>query len=141
MTSTDIIKDMFLSLINDRELAIIAQEDAEHLINNWLRFATMEFHNCRKDLTIEKTNEFESHIIGDLDNEEIGILAYAMLLSWVEPKIRCLDVIKSKVNTREFNQTSNANLLSKLNDLHELSEKKVRTLKNRYQSKDMVGLG
>lgn len=140
MTSTDIIKDMFLSLIDDPDLAKISEEDAEHLMMNWLRLATMEFHNCRKDLTIVEI-DYEYFIKSDLDNDEIGILSYSMLLAWAEPKIRCWDTIKQHTGTSDFSKLSSANILLRLNDLQEATEKKLRRLKARYHSKDMVGLG
>lgn len=153
MTSTDIIKDMFLSLIDDPDLAKISLEDVEHLMMNWIRLSTMEFHNCRKDLTIVEKNitienddgttteTVEYFINSDLDNDEIGILSYATLLAWLEPKIRCWDTIKQQTGTSDFSKLSNANILLRLNDLQENTEKKLRRLKSRYQSKDMVGLG
>lgn len=140
MTSTDIIKDMFLSLIDDPDLAKISEEDAEHLMMNWIRLATMEFNNCRKDLTIVE-RDYEYFIVSDLDNNEIGILSYATLLAWLEPKIRCWDTIKQHTGTSDFSKLSNANILLRLNDLQERTETKLRKLKARYHSKDMVGLG
>lgn len=140
MTSTNIIKDMFLSLIDDPDLAKISIEDAEHLMMNWIRLAIMEFHNCRKDLSIIN-QDGEFFIISDLSNEEIGILSYATLLAWAEPKIRCWDTIKQHTGTSDFSKLSNANILLRLNDLQERTEKKLRRLKAQYQSKDMKGLG
>lgn len=140
MTSTDNIKDMFLSLIDDPDLAKIAIEDANHLMMNWLKLSIMEFNNCRKDLTLVEDNG-TTFIQSDLGNDEIGILSYGIVLYWLEPKIRCWDTIKQHTGTSDFNKLSNANILLRLNDLQEATEKKLRRLKARYQSKDLVGLG
>lgn len=141
MTSTNIIKDMFLSLIDDPDLAKISEEDAEHLLMNWIRLSIMEFHNCRKDLTIVMGEDYEYYIKSDLDNDEIGILSYATLLAWAEPKMRCWDTIKQHTGTSDFSKLSNANTLLRLRELQEKTEEKLRRLKNRYQSRDMIGLG
>lgn len=140
MTSTNIIKDMFLSLIDDPDLAKISIEDAEHLLMNWIRLSIMEFHNCQKDLSLVQ-EDGEYFIKSDLDNDEIGILSYATLLAWAEPKIRCWDTVKQHTGTSDFSKLSNANTLLRLNELQEKTEKKLRTLKARYRSKDMKGLG
>lgn len=154
MTSTDIIKDRFLSLIDDPDLARISLEDAEHLMMNWLRQAISEFPRCKKDLTIVEESEdiFDNesgetttfthyYIKDDLDNDEITILSYAMLLAWTEPKIRCWDTVKQHTGTSDFSKLSNANLLLRLNDTQDRSEIKLRRLKARYHSRDMKGLG
>lgn len=141
MTTISIVKDMFLSLIDDVDLALLSEDDLEHLMDNWLKLSIMEFHNCKKDLTITTDDSGEMTFNDELNNEEIGILAYGMLLAWLEPKIRCWDTIKQHTGTSDFNKLSNANILLRLNDLQERTEIKLRNLKARYHSKDLVGLG
>lgn len=140
MTPVTIIFDMFLSLIDDPDLALISQEDSEHLLLNYLRFSTVEFHNCSKDLNIVQDN-YDYFINSELTTEEIGILAYSMLLFWISPKIRREENLKQHVGTHDFNKLSNANILLRLNDLQRDTREEVRKMKNRYQSKNMVGLG
>lgn len=140
MTPVTIIFDMFLSLIDDPDLALISQEDSEHLLLNYLRFSTVEFHNCNKDLNIIK-DDYKYLINSELTVEEIGILAYSMLLFWISPKIRREENLKQHVGTHDFSKLSNANILLRLNDLQRDTRSEVKRMKNRYQSKNMVGLG
>lgn len=134
------IFDKFMSLINDPDLAIISEEDADQLLMNYLDMSITDFDNCRQTVTITEINS-ELFIEEDLSRDEVNILAYSMLLYWIEPKRRCWKTIENHTGTHDFGKLSNANVLLRLNDLQESTEKKLRRLRNAYQSKDMVGLG
>lgn len=140
MIKVDDIFDKFMSLIDDPDLARISEEDADQLLMNYLDLSITDFDNCRNSITMIEDN-FEMFIAEDLTRDEVNILAYTMLLYWLEPKRRCWKVIENHTGTKDFNKLSNANVLLRLNDLQEYTEKKLRKLRNAYQSKEMVGLG
>lgn len=54
-THLDVIFDKFLSQIDDIELSLISDRDVEELLVDCLENATVEFKECKKDLTIVKS--------------------------------------------------------------------------------------
>ncbi|MCI5629481.1 MAG: hypothetical protein MR346_07625 [Clostridium sp.] len=60
-TQLDVIYNKFLSQIDDIELSLLMDNDLEDLLMDYLENATVEFRECKKDLTIIKPfeNEYE----------------------------------------------------------------------------------
>ena len=58
-TQLDVIYNKFLSQIDDIELSLLRDEDLEDLLIDYLENATVEFRECKKDLTINKPFEDE----------------------------------------------------------------------------------
>ena len=107
-TDLDVIYSKFLSQIDDIELSLISDEDMESLLIDLLENATVEFKECKKDLTI---NVEEECIEADLTLEEIYILALSMKLFWLSPKINREENLRQIMQDRDFKQLSNANML------------------------------
>lgn len=53
-TQLDVIYNKFFSQIDDIELSLLNNEDLEDLLIDYLENATVEFRECKKDLTINK---------------------------------------------------------------------------------------
>ena len=53
-TQLDVIYNKFFSQIDDIELSLLEDEDLEDLLMDYLENATVEFRECKKDLTINK---------------------------------------------------------------------------------------
>ena len=76
----------------------------------------------------------ENGFIDDLSNEEIQIIADFMKCEWINRSIMTWENDKPMYEERDFSQ---ANLLDKLNSLHETQEKKARQREaNYYRSRN-----
>ena len=61
-TQLEVIYNKFLSQIDDIELSLLHNDDLQDLLINYLENATVEFRECKKDLTINKPFEIESEL-------------------------------------------------------------------------------
>jgi hypothetical protein len=64
----------------------------------------------------------------DLTDQMCWILAYGALVSWYQQKLFNASLFKNKLNTKDFNSFSSANLLDKLAVLNDIAEKKLHNL-------------
>ena len=135
-TPLDEIIDLAFSLIHDTDLAKMAEEDLKHLAYNFLNFAIVKFKECKADLTIVE-NEFDEKCFKDeLTMEEKIILAYGWTYYWLHHKAMYNRMLKNAINSKDFNQLSNANLLLRLNEMMENTRKEFFRLRKAY-SKNM----
>lgn len=205
----------FLAQLDDKDLLLVEEEVIEDLMLDYLENATVDFVQCRKDLsftppekcevkvttegltslvsflpkgediitikvenlTTQEVYEEETHFIvnkytnseeeigtnvelvfleeiegelkisytldgyfnEDLEVIEIRILALAMLLSYLKPKIMTQDSLKQFVSDKDFTKLSGANMLLRLMGLKTNIEKELNILQGKYAFKDFEG--
>lgn len=198
----------FLSQLDDKEWLLIEDEIIEDLMEDYLETATVDFTQCRKDLsftppekcevaiktegltsqikftpkegdiisirvdnlTTEESYEEDTHFIinkledgldlvfneeiegelliryslegyfeENLDTSEIRILALAMLLSYLKPKIMTQDTLKQFVSDKDYTKLSGANMLLRLMGLKKNTEKELDVVQGKYAFKDFKG--
>ena len=134
MTPVDIIFNKFLHFIDDIELSLLDDEDIEDMLYQYLENATVSFYECRKSLKI-----IDNEIEGDLDLDEIYILALCMVQFWLSPKIKREENLRQMMNDRDFKQISNASMLNRLLGLNKSVKKEIRMCKQRYAFKTFKG--
>lgn len=96
-----------------------------------LALAVSDFEDiCKQDL-----NDREDDILSfaaTLTNREKDILALGMVLHFVEPYVYNTDALQNALNTKDFSLYSPANLLEKMTELMEMTEKRLRREINMY---------
>lgn len=96
-----------------------------------LALAVSDFEDiCKQDL-----NDREDDILSfaaTLTNREKDILALGMVLHFVEPYVYNTDALQNALNTKDFSLYSPANLLEKMIELMEMTEKRLRREINLY---------
>lgn len=96
-----------------------------------LTLAVSDFEDiCKQDL-----NDREDDILSfaaTLTNREKDILALGMVLHFVEPYVYNTDALQNALNTKDFSLYSPANLLEKMTELMEMTEKRLRREINLY---------
>ena len=129
MTSYGKVYDAFLAKILEDEWGTWAVEEIEQDLNQLLESAIPYFKFPRVSLERDE-NGFKEK----LDSEEIQILATYMKCEWLNRSIMTWENVKPMYEERDFSQ---ANLLDKLNSLHETQEKKARQREaNYYRSRN-----
>lgn len=125
MTSIRKIYDAFLSKMLEDEWLNWTEEEVERDWRMLLDAAIPNFRFPRVDLDIDDSGNF----VGDLNNEEIQILATFMKCEWLNREILTWENIKPLYVERDFSQ---ANLIDKLHKLLDREENKARKLERIY---------
>ena len=125
MTSIRKIYDAFLSKMLEDEWLNWTEEEVESDWRMLLDAAIPNFRFPRVDLDIDDSGNF----VGDLNNEEIQILATFMKCEWLNREILTWENIKPLYVERDFSQ---ANLIDKLQKLLDREESKARKLERIY---------
>ena len=103
---------------------------------NYLENATVEFNQCKKDLSIDyDTMTFEE----TLSMNEIMILAWGMVIHYLQPKIKREENLRQFVSDKDFNKLSNANMLMRLMNLEDKARKQLETYQGKYRFKEFTG--
>ena len=135
-TSVELVYRKFLGMIEDEEWLLVEEEVIEDLMLNYLENATVEFNECKKDLTIDYyTMCFKE----ELDLNEIMILAYGMVIHYLQPKIKREENLRQFVSDKDFNKLSNANMLLRLMGLEKSARKQLEIYQSKYCFKDFKG--
>ena len=116
-TPLDEIFDRFYSLIKDTDLAKLDDEDLYKLTKVYYEMAATRFKECKSNLELVQDSQGNYSIVGKLTVEEQNIIAQGMILYWVESKANYNKLMKNQINTKDYNQLSNANVLLRLNEL------------------------
>ena len=126
----------FLGMIEDEEWLLVDDDVIEDLMFNYLENATVEFHQCKKNLTIDRNNLCFTE---ELSMSEIMILAWGMVIHYLQPKIKREENMRQFVSDKDFSKLSNANMLAKLIVLEEKARKQLDTYQSRYRFKEFTG--
>ena len=126
----------FLGMIEAEEWLLVEDEVIEDLMLNYLENATVEFNQCKKDLSIDyDTMTFEE----TLSMNEIMILAWGMVIHYLQPKIKREENLRQFVSDKDFNKLSNANMLMRLMNLEDKARKQLETYQGKYRFKEFTG--
>ena len=116
-TPLDEIFDRFYSLIKDTDLAKLDDEDLYKLTKVYYEMAATRFKECKNNLELVQDEEGNYYTVDKLTIEEQNIIAQGMILYWIESKTNYNKLMKNQINTKDYNQLSNANVLLRLNEL------------------------
>jgi len=128
-TDFSVVYGSFLSKVTDTDLSDMAEEDANSVMSDLLKQATVKFsESCKKDLSDVTTTGF----VSDLDDYEIDILSELMVEAWYKPHINYTDLLRNKLSTKDFTTFSPANLQKENRESYELAHKRARSMINEY---------
>lgn len=129
MTYFEDVFDSFLSKITTfDEYLGLSEEELNTELKMLLRNALAKFiskKNMIADYDMECFNR-------TLDELEVEILAYGMVVSWLTPKINNIELLKQSLSSKDFNFYSQANHLKELRDLKGDSERDFQYWIGRY---------
>ena len=132
------IYDKFLSLIDDYELALFADDELDYLLVNYLsRAVSLDFKQCTKDLADYDKDLKQFNV--DLTDEEQWIIANGMVLSWLEPKIKRERLLRDAISDRDYKESSHANQLKELMNLESTTRAKLHSYIVSYTHNDFDG--
>lgn len=130
MTSFQVVYDAFLGKLLEDEWALWDEEDMKEDWKNILKGAIPQFKFPRVSLDIEIDPESEEEVFsGNLDNEEVQILATYMKCEWLNRTILTWENVKPLYEERDFSQ---ANLIDKFRSMLEAEKKNAEKLEAKY---------
>ena len=96
-----------------------------------LKLAIEDFEEiCRQDLNDREDDILRFNV--SLTNREKNILSLGMVLHFVEPYVYNTDALQNAMNTKDFSLYSPANLLEKMTELMESTERRLKGEINLY---------
>lgn len=135
MTPIEDVFNLMYGLITDTDLAKLSDEDLKDLSLTFLKHTIVKFKECKADLTLVDDENGETYFKDELDLEEQSILAYGMLYYYLHHKVMYNKMMKNAINTKDFNQLSNANLLLRLNELLNDTRKEFNRRRKAYSKR------
>lgn len=130
MTNFQVVYDAFLGKILEDEWALWDEQDMKNDWKSLLKGALPNFKFPRVSLDIEIDPESEEEAFsGDLNNDEVQILATYMKCEWLNRTILTWENVKPLYEERDFSQ---ANLLDKFNQMLEQEKKNAARLEAVY---------
>ena len=130
-TPLDDIFDIYYSLIKDTDLGKLSEEDLYKLTKVYYEMASTRFKECKKNLELIKVEE-NYYVTDILSIEERNIIAQGMVYYWIESKANYNKLMKNQINTKDYNQLSNANVLLRLNELLDFYRREFNRLRKAY---------
>lgn len=131
-TPLDDIFDIFYSLIKDTDLAKLSDDDLYKLTKVYYGMASTRFKECKKNLELIEDEEGNHYVTDVLTIEEQNILSQGMVYYWIQSKANYNRLMKNQINTKDYNQLSNANVLLRLNELLEYYRREFNRLRKAY---------
>ena len=128
-TDFSVVYGSFLSKVTDTDLSDMTEQNANSVMSDLLKQATVKFsESCKKDLSDVTATGF----VGDLDDYEVDILSELMVEAWYKPHINYTDLLRNKLSTKDFTTFSPANLQKENRESYELAHKRARSMINEY---------
>ena len=131
-TPLDEIFDTYYSLIKDTDLAKLSDDDLYKLSKVYYEMASTRFKECKKNLELVSDEEGNHYVTDVLSMEEKNIISQGMVYYWIQSKANYNKLMKNQINTKDYNQLSNANVLLRLNELLEYYRREFNRLRKAY---------
>ena len=128
-TDFSVVYGSFLGKVTDTDLSDMTEANANSVMSDLLKQATVKFsESCKKDLSDVTTTGF----VSDLDDYEVDILSELMVEAWYKPHVNYTDLLRNKLSTKDFTTFSPANLQKENRESYELAHKRARSMINEY---------
>ena len=124
------VNNAFLGRIEQDEWSLTA--DLGNLERDWFELMKMAIARFMFPRVSLEYNEVDECFVEELGQEEIQVLAVLMKNEWLKRCLATLRVIQQQYHTKDFEFLSQANHMSKLIDLVELSNREVSNMINVY---------
>lgn len=129
-TTVQEVYDVFLSKIVDYDYAKFSEQDLQTELLYKLKSAIAKFLYADEITINEYTDEFNR----ELSSLEIEVLAYGMVLAWVEPMVNSVEVMKQRLGSKDFQMFSQANHAKELREIKIQATRDFDYWQNRYYS-------
>lgn len=110
------IYENFLPKLQSYDIPAMTEDEVKDCLHDYLILAVSRFHACKKDLN--DRDDILQRFNVELSDVEIDIISNYMIIEYIDSNyIRVPTLLKASLSSSDFNAFSNANLLSKLNEM------------------------
>lgn len=135
--------DSFKDNITDPDLLLFAKELQEEMLSAIMRKAIAKCNRVvKKTVDLSERDDKLTAFNYDIPDEVMDILNEWMISIWLKPYVNNLENLRNRLNTKDFESISPANLLEKIGNRYDQSRKYAKSLTNEYSYiiNDMGGL-
>jgi len=135
------IYSVFSEKINDYQLANLSLSNptqAESIMHGYLMNAATKFIQCNTDLT--SYDDTLKQFNNTLTSLEILILAYFMIIEWLDPQINNILLLKQILSDVDYKIYSQAQHLHELRALKKDAQEEVNYLINLYTYNNVISI-
>lgn len=127
---------LFLSQIDDYELAQADEEDVNFVLRGYLNTGFVHIYDIFSDMDM-----LEDEFNQKLSMAEKLICAYAMKVAWQSEKLNSEELMRKAIGDRDYNAVQGNGYLKELRALNDSLRNELRQLKYdyTYNSKDSFG--
>lgn len=130
MTPFSTVFQRFLNKITDSNLASLLPDTLDSIMVEYLQTAIVRFRKCKQNIKDFDLDLMQFNV--DLSLEEIEILALWMLYEWTNQQIYSIELLKQSLSSKDYAMYSQANHLSAMLSLREVTLRDVHSLMNYY---------
>lgn len=132
-TSYSEIYEAFIYKIEGYKLMMLLEEDREKIISKYMKAVCRKIHNkCKNYVDLSDRDDTLEQFNTDIGEEVVDIIAESMITEWLKPKIYSDELLESRLNTKDFTEFSNANLIKQAKEVYLMSAKTSLALVNNY---------
>ena len=129
-TDLQTVYDSFLIKVEDYNYLDLTEEELATELYQLAKSSVAKF-TVAENIGI---NEYTEKFTREITQLEIEILAYGMVLSWVEPKINSVEVLRQRLASKEYQIFSQANHIKELKEIKVQASKDFNYWVTRYSS-------
>ena len=130
MTPFSTVFQRFLNKISDQNLASLPTNNLESIMGDYLQSSVVRFRKCKQNIKDFDLNLQQFNV--DLSLEEIEILSLWMKFEWINQQINRIELLKQSLSSKDYAMYSQANHLSAMLSLREVTMSDVNTLMKYY---------
>ena len=128
MTPVSAVYDAFFGLIVDDMYMEITEEETQEECLTFLRKSIPLYEFPKAPIKVKVDEDGEATLNRDLTDEEINIIAYGMLLAWLQRQQTTIELTRQKFSGQDFKLTSQASHLKTIMSLWEKTRDEHRRL-------------
>ena len=131
MTTYDLVYSRFKDKITDPDLLVYADDLQKEILFNLMSVACLKFNRlCKLDLQDRDESVMTFNI--DIDDESIDIINELMVEIWLKPYLNNAENLRNRLNTKDFESISPANLLNAIKSTYLLTHQLSKSAMNAY---------
>lgn len=124
-TSYENIYSRFLPKITDYSFLNLSDAEVEDHLETFLKSSIIKFRYCDK---LSERDELIKQFTEDLTDEEIEILSILMCVEYLTPKLLTDDLLKQKLNSKDYSLYSQANHVKEIRGLRDVFQQEANNL-------------
>jgi hypothetical protein len=131
MTNYKVVYDDFKDKITDPDLLLYLQSVQDEILLSTMNKACTRFKRICK-INLADRDDVLLQFNQTLDDDVIDILSETMIEIWLQPYVNNAENLRNRLNTKDFEKISPANLLNAIQSRYKDAHKAAKSRMNEY---------